>query len=305
MASSKSTPKNNHPLAVVGARPKGSATRTVKPRAKRKPTKKKTNPNYFGKIKWIAIITVLLGVGIWFGITFKDGIKYFFSAERGAANEKSIFDVRTIEVLKRHENMMVGFDVSQYQGVIDWTVIDSVAYKAPLEFVFIRATMGVDAKDKAFDLNWKGARANHFIRGAYHYYRPNENSVEQAKNFIATVKLSEGDFPPVLDIEELPKEQSMDSLVMGLKRWMTEVENHYGVKPILYSGEHYYTKHLMKWFPDHVIWIANYNFFVEEIKPEWHFWQFSEKGIVDGIDGKVDLNIYNGTKTDIRKLLIR
>lgn len=305
MASSKSTPKNNHPLAVVGARPKGSAARTVKPRAKRKPTKKKTNPNYFGKIKWIAIITVLLGVGIWFGITFKDGIKYFFSAERGAANEKSIFDVRTIEVLKRHENMMVGFDVSQYQGVIDWTVIDSVAYKAPLEFVFIRATMGVDAKDKAFDLNWKGARANHFIRGAYHYYRPNENSVEQAKNFIATVKLSEGDFPPVLDIEELPKEQSMDSLVMGLKRWMTEVENHYGVKPILYSGEHYYTKHLMKWFPDHVIWIANYNFFVEEIKPEWYFWQFSEKGIVDGIDGKVDLNIYNGTKTDIRKLLIR
>lgn len=305
MASSKSNPKNNHPLAVVGARPKGSATRTVKPRTTRKPTKKKTNTNYLGKIKWIAIITVLLGVGIWFGITFKDGIKYFFSDERGSANEKSIFDVRTIEVLKRHENMMVGFDVSQYQGVIDWTVIDSVAYKAPLEFVFIRATMGVDAKDKAFDLNWKGSRANHFIRGAYHYYRPNENSVEQAKNFIATVKLSEGDFPPVLDIEELPKEQSMDSLVMGLKRWMTEVENHYGVKPILYSGENYYKTHLQKWFPDHVIWIANYNFFVEEIKPEWHFWQFSEKGIVDGIDGKVDLNIYNGTKTDIRKLLIR
>lgn len=305
MASSKSNSKNNHPLAVVGARPKGSATRTVKPRAKRKPIKKKTNHNYFGKLKWVVMITVLLGAGIWFGITFKDGITYFFSTERGTANEKTIFDVRTIEVLKRHENSMVGFDISQYQGVIDWTVIDSVGSKAPLEFVFIRATMGVDAKDRAFDLNWKGARASHFIRGAYHYYRPNENSVEQAKNFIAAVKLSEGDFPPVLDIEELPKAQSMDSLVMGLKRWMTEVENHYGVRPILYSGEHYYTKHLKKWFPDHVLWIANYNFFVEEIKPEWHFWQFTEKGIVEGIDGKVDLNIYNGTKTDIRKLLIR
>lgn len=304
MASSKSN-SNNHPLSVVGARPKRATTTTKKPAAKRSSSKKKSGSTYLTKVKWTVIICTLLGAGIWFGITFKDGIKYFFSTERSKANEKSIFDFRTIEVLNRHENMLVGFDVSQYQGVIDWSAIDSIGFKAPLEFVFIRATMGVDAKDKAFDLNWKGARANHFIRGAYHYYRPNENSVDQAKNFIANVKLSEGDFPPVLDIEEMPKNQPMDSLVKGLKRWINVVESHYGVKPILYSGENYYTTHLQKWFPDHILWIANYNFFVEEIKPEWHFWQFSEKGIIDGIDGKVDVNIYNGSKTDIRKILVR
>jgi lysozyme len=35
--------------------------------------------------------------------------------------------------------------------------------------------------------------------GAYHYYRPNENSLEQAALFIKTVSLKKGDFTPVLD----------------------------------------------------------------------------------------------------------
>jgi lysozyme len=40
-------------------------------------------------------------------------------------------------------------------------------------------------------------------RGAYHYYRPNENSLEQATLFIKTVSLKKVDVP-VLDIERLP-----------------------------------------------------------------------------------------------------
>jgi lysozyme len=51
--------------------------------------------------------------------------------------------------------------------------------------------------------------------GAYHYYRPNENSLEQAALFIKTV--SWRDLPPVLDIERLPENQSVDRLKIGLK----------------------------------------------------------------------------------------
>ncbi len=293
--------QNSNPRETLRKLNKQPQKRTIRSGKKKV---KKTTSNWSG-VKWLIIINVLLGAGIWLGIHFQDGFKYFFSKDRKNAPEKSLFDFRTVEVLARHENMMVGFDVSHYQGVIDWGSVDSVASKSALEFVFVRATMGVDGLDRAYKLNWKGAGANHFIRGAYHYYRPDENSVEQAVNFINTVKLGPGDLPPVLDIEDLPKKQSMESLRMGLKRWIEVVEEHYKVKPILYSGEHYYTNHLRKWFPDHVLWIANYNFFVEEIKPEWHFWQFTEKGVVNGIDGKVDLNIYNGNKTEMRKLLIK
>lgn len=295
MASNKT---NSNPMSAVGARPKR------KPPTKRKPSRKKsTKSSTWTTVKWVVIIVVLVGIGIWFGLHFREGIRYFFSSD-DKSEGKSIYDVRTVEVLNRHDSMLVGFDVSHYQGVIDWKVVDSVAGKASLDFVFIRATMGKDGKDKAFHLNWKGARANHFIRGAYHYYRPDENSTEQAENFIKLVKISEGDFPPVLDIEDMPKEQSMENLRKGLQNWIKLVEAHYKVKPILYSGENYYTHHLKAWFPDHVLWIANYNFFVEEIKPDWHFWQFTEKGVINGIDGKVDLNIYNGNKADIRELLV-
>ena len=45
--------------------------------------------------------------------------------------------------------------------------------------------------------------------------------------------------PPILDIEKMPKGQSMSRLKEGLQNWLTLVEQHYGVKPILYSGEKY------------------------------------------------------------------
>lgn len=279
----------------------------------RKPVRRRSNPKKTIKkksrftihhFKWMAVTIVFIGIGVWFGISFKEGIAYFFSEERKKATETSVFDIRNVEVLKRHSDKVFGFDISHYQGDIQWEQVDMINSEFPLEFVFVRATMGKDGIDTAFLKNWRSARANNFIRGAYHYYRPNENSVEQAENFIKLVKLGEGDFPPVLDVEELPKSQPMDSLILGLKRWMDVIENHFGVKPILYSGEHYYNKNLQKAFPDHIIWIANYNFFVENIKPEWHFWQFTEKGIVPGIDTKVDVNIYNGNRNELRKILI-
>jgi lysozyme len=53
------------------------------------------------------------------------------------------------------------------------------------------------------------------LSGSYHYYRPNENSLEQATLF-KTVSLKRG-FASVLDIERLPEYQSVDRLKIGLK----------------------------------------------------------------------------------------
>ncbi|MNR37644.1 Glycosyl hydrolases family 25 [compost metagenome] len=96
----------------------------------------------------------------------------------------------------------------------------------------------------------------------------------------------------------------MDSLKVGLKRWLDEVESHYKVKPILYSGDKYFTDFLQREFSDYVLWIANYNFWVEDLKDHWNFWQFSEKGTVRGIKGNVDLNIFNGNIEELERLSI-
>ncbi|GEP50423.1 glycosyl hydrolase [Flavobacterium noncentrifugens] len=240
---------------------------------------------------------------------YRNGIAYYLGFKshklpKTEAEQKRLSDVRNFQVLSKYPDKVVGFDISQYQGEINWNEVQYVENTYKLGFVFIRATAGKDVKDACFKSNWASAKDKKIIRGAYHYYRPNENSLEQAENFIKTVKLQKGDLPPVLDIESLPKNQPMDSLKSGLRRWLKRVDSHYKVKPIIYSGEKYYNAFLKEEFSEYTFWIANYNFFVEDLKDDWLFWQFTEKASVAGIPGNVDLNIYNGTPKQLSYLTI-
>ena len=270
------------------------------------PIKKKVsskNTSYFSTKFFVISVAFLLFLTLIFH--YRNAILYYFSFKSDKVyKEDKLAQARIFQVLKKHHDRVVGFDVSQFQGEINWSKIDSVEHLVPLQFVFIRATAGKNKVDSKFKENWINAKKYNFIRGAYHYYRPDENSVEQAANFIKTVKLQKGDFPPVLDIEQLPDNQSIDSLKVGLKRFLKIIDNHYKVKPILYSGEKYYTTFLKNEFSDYTFWVANYNFFVENIKDDWLFWQFSEKASIEGINEKVDLNIYNGTPKMLQYLTI-
>jgi lysozyme len=246
-----------------------------------------------------AVYFVLVSSVIVLGYHYRNGLAYYLSFKsnkiaREAAETKRISDVRNFQVLEKKGTKVVGIDVSEYQDQIDWTLVDTLDRKFPIQFVFIRATVGNDRVDKAFEENWLGSKKNNLIRGAYHYYRPNENSLEQAALFIKTVRLQKGDLPPVLDIERLAETQSMARLKIGLRRWLEAVEAHYKVKPIIYTGEKYYDDFLKEEFSDYLFWIANYNFYREKIEEDWLFWQFTEKGSVPGIKGNVDVNIYNG-----------
>ena len=273
----------------------------------RKPKKKATV--FSGKVLRYSIVIFFIVLIVAVGYHYRDGLAYYFSFKsdkilREETEARRISDVRNYQVLEKHEGKSIGLDVSEYQGKIRWTYVDTLENKYPLHFVFIRATVGKDRKDRQFNKNWLGAKENKMIRGAYHYYRPNENSIEQAELFIKTVTLQKGDLPPVLDIEKLPKNQSIENLKLGLKRWLNAVESHYGVKPIIYTGERYYDDFLKEEFNDYLFWIANYNFYREEIAGDWLFWQFTEKASVPGIKGNVDINIYNGDLQQLRYITV-
>lgn len=278
-----------------------------KPVIRRKPRKK--GSFFSGKLRSYAIIGffILLFLGV--GYHYRNGLLYYlgfksYKLKYEQAEAKRISDVRNFQVLENHKGKAIGLDVSEYQGEIDWTLVKSIESNYPLEFVLIRATAGNDRGDSQFKKNWLAAKNRKMIRGAYHYYRPNENSLEQAQLFIKTVQLQKGDLPPVLDIEKLPKEQSLDSLKVGLKRWLKAVEAHYKVKPIIYTGEKYYDDFLKEDFSDYLFWIANYNFFREKIEEDWLFWQFTEKASVSGIKGNVDVNIFNGDVEQLRFITV-
>ena len=274
---------------------------------RRKPiAKRKSN----SKSKWIFylisfVLLLFLAIGIY---KFRDGFLYYLgfktdkNVETLSKEERKLADIRIYEVLHKHDDKAIGFDVSEYQSEIDWEQTYHIDESFELSFVFIRATAGKNKTDKRFKENWKASKERELIRGAYHYYRPNENSIAQAENFIKNVKLEKGDLPPVLDIEKLPKSQSIDSLKVGLRRWLNKVEKHYKVKPIIYSGESYYTDFLKEEFSDYPLWIANYNFWRNHLEDDWLFWQFTEKAQIEGIEGMVDVNIFNGNKN---KLLLK
>lgn len=263
-----------------------------------KKTQKKTKVE-FKIIGYLFLAFVVFGLGI-FALEYGDGVLYYLgfkthkNADSLSKEDREIVDIHIYEVLHSHKDFMVGFDISEYQEKIDWENLGKVEDTFALDFVFIRATAGKDKRDRRFLDNWKASKEKGIIRGAYHYYRPNENSIQQASNFINTVTLEPGDLPPVLDIEKLPRTQSLDSLKIGLRRWLVKVEQHYKMKPIIYSGESYYTDFLRKEFSDYPFWIANYNFWRKKPDEHWLIWQFTEKAQVDGIKGLVDVNLFNG-----------
>lgn len=276
----------------------------------RKIIKKKVNSDQVQQRRmliWSILIPTLLVLFL-FAWQHRAGIAYLwvktFQKEQLLQEDQGKYDIRNIELMRRHDDKVFGIDISQYQGNISWDEVLTINDEFPIDFIFLRATMGESGKDRSFSGNWKAVKKKNKLRGAYHYFRPNENSVKQAKNFIKVVDLEPGDLPPVLDIEEMPRNQSMDSLKMGLKRWLFHVEKHFQVKPVLYSGDKYFADFLEKEFADYTLWIANYNFWIEKPKPHWNFWQFSEKGTVKGIKGPVDLNMFSGDIEELEELCL-
>lgn len=294
--------KPNSPIRAAATVHKTTRVRNVK----RKKVSRITPSNIL-KYSFLLLLTSFVLAAAY---QYRHGFLYYLGFKTNkhvtSVSEKNskIANLRLYEIVSRHKDKLFGIDISHYQGTIIWDSIKRNEGDFPLDFVFIRSTAGTSA-DTRFKHNWSGAKKSGFIRGAYHYYRPNENSLLQAQNFIKTVSLSEGDLPPVLDIEQIPSEQSMDSLKSGLKKWLTKVEGHYGVKPIIYSGESFYTDFLKKEFEGYNLWIANYSFFEDEIRKEWLFWQFTDKGGIKGIDGNVDVNIYNGTLDGLKKITLQ
>ena len=200
-----------------------------------------------------------------------------------------------------------GIDISHHQGDINWSELreKGLINETPIRFIMIKATEGSTRVDENFKENFYQSREYGFTRGAYHFYSVHSPAKSQAEFFIKNVKLENGDLPPVLDVEHKPKNQTDDAFKASILEWLDIVEQHYGVKPIIYT----YYKFKMQYLSDPVFdqypyWIAHY--YVDEVEYQgpWKFWQHTDVGRLPGIDGNVDFNIYNGSFYELRKLTI-
>lgn len=187
-----------------------------------------------------------------------------------------------------------GIDVSHYQSRIDWPEVAA----QDIHFAFIKASEGMSLADSLFLTNWEAAKAAGIKRGAYHFFRPGTPVYEQLANFKMAVKLEIGDLPPVLDVEVFD-EESMPKvkLISEVLTWLYLAEIHYGVKPILYTNLKFYNKYLAGHFDEYPLWVARYSSRVPSLAcgRDWQFWQYGNRGELDGIRGPVDFNIFKGS----------
>ena len=192
-----------------------------------------------------------------------------------------------------------GIDISHHQGKINWEKFKEENPKElPVKFIYMKACEGSDHKDTRFDTNWEQAKENNFTRGAYHYFSPYSTGLAQAEMFIKTVKLENGDLPPMIDVEEKPENKT--TFMQELKIFITKIEEHYGMKPIIYSSKKYKKRYLDdKFFDRYPTWIAHYYVDSLEVDQNWTFWQCSDRGRLPGISKNVDINIFNGTDETI------
>lgn len=191
-----------------------------------------------------------------------------------------------------------GVDVSSYQGEVDWSVLAEQG----VEFAFIKATEGSTLQDRQFRSNWEGAQAAGVRPGAYHFLSYDSPGETQAENFIDQVPVTQGALPPVVDIEfygsyleDPPEKEHVHDILDPL---LERLEEHYGVKPILYVTYRSYYRYLAgEGYGDYPIWCSSLTVF--PLMPRWDFWQYSHTARLDGYTGsqqQIDLNIFRGSR---------
>ena len=242
---------------------------------------------------WIGGIAIIL-VYIW-------AFYYFFVSPTGFRWRALYGDAEYPEGYEIH-----GIDISHYQGKIDWEQLKNAMIEGcPVRFVIIKSTEGASRLDDHFRENFNQVRDYGFIRGVYHFWSNKSSAREQAYYFLDKVHLTEGDLPPVLDIEHKPADKRVDDFQRDVLTWLHIVEDKYHAKPIIYTYYKFKEKYLSApVFDDYPYWIAHYYVDKVQYQGKWKFWQHTDAGKLPGIKGYVDFNIYNGSFYDLRKLCI-
>lgn len=186
---------------------------------------------------------------------------------------------------------IIGIDVSHHQGKINWKEVSDMKIDSDtISFVYLKATEGTSFIDPRYLKNSKSLNNYNLPFGSYHYYKPNENCKYQADLFIQTIGKSP--LKPVLDIEELGELTKLQ-LIDSVKLFLKIVKQELSIEPIIYTYESFYLDNFKSsQLSSKLYWMASYKpvceiCFTDSIIT----WQFSDKGTINGIKEKVDLNV--------------
>ena len=172
----------------------------------------------------------------------------------------------------------------------------------PVSFVFIKSTESTNIRNPFYANDYVKARQQGIPIGAYHFFSCKTSGAAQAQHFLRNTLFRSGDLPPVLDLEPFPSQIAAmggtEAMFASVRVWLQAVERRTGVKPILYISQSFVNRYLPE-APDlkrdYQVWIARYGEYKPDVKLA--VWQLSPNGRVTGIRGEVDINVFNGYRT--------
>ncbi len=178
----------------------------------------------------------------------------------------------------------------------------------PISFCYIKSTEGSSLRNRYFHSDYAAARRQGIHVGAYHFFSTRTSAAAQAYFFLRHSTFRSGDLPPVLDLEpthdQVRRMGGPTAMFHAVRTWLRIVARRTGTRPVLYISQTFVNRYL-PYAPDlkrdYNIWIARYG----EYKPDVHliYWQLCPDGRVRGIRSKVDINVFNGYRSEFEEFL--
>ncbi len=222
-------------------------------------------------------------------------------------------DVDDTERTQSYEDLdtaVMGIDVSSWNGEIDWELVRA----SGIEFVIIRCgyrgyTTGSLVEDKYFLKNIIGANEAGIKVGLYFFTQAvNEvEAVEEASMVITLCRDYQVDLPIFIDTESTGGNGRADGLDRETRtlvcRAFCETIESAGYRAGVYASKNWINQMLdYSQLTKYLTWLAEYKE-APTYTGNYQFWQYTSNGWIDGITGRVDLNIGNISLANLQENL--
>ncbi len=201
------------------------------------------------------------------------------------------------DIVSKHKNdkTKIGIDVSRWQGDIDYKKVK----EAGAEFVIMR--IGVESKqgeeigmDSKYKQNIKKAREAGLEVGVYLYSIALTKDVARshAEWVIKALDGEKLDLPIVFDWENFNKWNEYKLSfhdINSIADTFIETVKKAGYEGMLYSSK-FYLENIWINKNDYPVWLAHYTD-ETSYKGKYKIWQMCNDGVIDGINGDVDIDI--------------
>ena len=189
---------------------------------------------------------------------------------------------------------MNGIDISEWQENINYSKLKEQG----IEFAIIRLGYGkqINQKDSMFETHFEGLKNAGIKVGAYlySYAYVKEGAKLEVENTLKIIKGKQFDLPIFYDMEESKQALLGKEVLTEMANEWCRILKNAGYKAGVYANLNWFKNYLNPYeikAEGNYIWLALWN---NDENPNVQFpvdfWQYSSKGKLDGIEGRVDLD---------------